>query len=53
MANEQLEHLAKKVSYSFWEAYDAEHTVIRLATSWGTTPEETDKLLTVLAEIAW
>ena len=52
MANEQLEHLAKKVSYSFWEAYDAEHTVIRLATSWGTTPEETDKLLTVLAEIA-
>ena len=52
MPNEQLDRLAKEVSYSFWEAYDAEHTVIRLATSWATTPEETQQLLAVLAETA-
>jgi len=50
--NEQLDRLTKKVSYSFWEPYDENHTVIRLATSWATTPEETQQLLTVLAETA-
>lgn len=35
-----LAPLAEKVTYSFWEKADAEHTVIRLATSWATTEEE-------------
>ena len=52
MPNEQLDRLAKEVSYSFWEPYDENHTVIRLATSWATTPEETQQLLAVLAETA-
>ena len=34
-----------------WEAYDADHTVIRLATSWATTKENTDKLIACLKEL--
>ena len=52
MANDQLDRLAKEVSYSFWEPYDENRTVIRLATSWATTPEETEQLLAVLDETA-
>lgn len=52
MANEQLEHLAKKVSYSFWEPYDDAHTVIRLATSWATTDDEVHELTRIIKELA-
>ncbi|MFC3928146.1 threonine aldolase family protein [Streptococcus caprae] len=38
--NKQLETLAEKVVYSFWEKYDDNHTVIRLATSWSTTDQD-------------
>lgn len=51
MANEQLEHLAKKVSYSFWEPYDDAHTVIRLATSWATTDDEVHELTRIIKEL--
>ena len=46
--NATLEKLAPKVSYSFWEAYDATHTVIRFATSWATTHESVMQLLNLL-----
>ncbi len=39
-----LAPLSEKVTYSYWEKADAEHTVIRLATSWATTEEELDAL---------
>ena len=39
---------AKKVEYGFWEIYDDQHTVIRLATDWATEPEKVDQLLEVL-----
>ena len=46
--NAQLDNLAEKVAYSYWEAYDADHTIIRLATSWSTTQEDIDQLRQVL-----
>ena len=41
MENRRLEAFGESVEYSFWEKYDDSHTVIRLATDWGTTEEET------------
>lgn len=46
--NQQLEQLSKTIAYSFWEKYDDTHTVIRLATSWSTTPEDIAALATLL-----
>ncbi len=37
--------------FSFWENYDDTHTVIRIATSWATTKEHTDALITLLKQI--
>ena len=48
MQNDRLPALGEKVKYSFIEKYDAEHTVIRLATSWATTEEQVDELLNIL-----
>ena len=47
--NRMLEKLGQKVEYSFWEKYDDSHTVIRFAADWGTTQEETDELIALLA----
>ena len=46
--NEKLAELEKKVVYSVWEKYDETHTVIRFATSWATTEEDVDTLLSYL-----
>ena len=46
--NKRLELLKESVEYSFWEKYDDSHTVIRLATDWGTTEEDTRALIGVL-----
>lgn len=46
--NKQLEILGQSVAYSFWEKYDDNHTVIRLATSWSTTQDDIDSLAQVL-----
>lgn len=46
--NSKLVELKKSVAVSFWETYDADHTVIRLATSWSTTQKEMDELKNIL-----
>lgn len=47
--NEELERFEQLgIVYSFWEKYDEQHTVIRLATSWSTRPEELTELKTLL-----
>lgn len=46
--NDLLKMLGEKVEYSFWEKYDDRHTVIRLATDWGTTEAETNALIEAL-----
>lgn len=38
--NEKLKKLSENVEYSFWEKYNADSTVIRLATSWSTKQED-------------
>ena len=43
--NKKLEELRRHVVYSYWEPYDEEHTVIRLATSWATRPEDVEALI--------
>lgn len=45
----RLEELSEKVEYGFWEKRDDDHTVIRLATCWSTTPAEVDALIESLA----
>ena len=46
--NERLKELEKKIGYSFWEKYDENHTIIRLATSWATTKESVCKLIELM-----
>ena len=48
MDNVSLERLAEKLSYGYWEKYDENHTVIRIATSWSTTNEVVDELIKML-----
>lgn len=48
LENEKMEKLKEKVTFSFWENADAEHTVIRFATSWATREEDIRKLLELL-----
>ena len=48
MENGQLGAFGQKVEYSFWEKYDDQHTVIRLATDWATSEQEVDALIAVL-----
>lgn len=48
MENRRLLSFGEKVEYGFWEKYDDSHTVIRLATSWATTAEDTGSLIHIL-----
>ena len=45
MDNARLKELSKEVVYSFWEKYDDTHSVIRIATCWGTKIELVNELL--------
>ena len=46
--NIEMEQLAGKVEFGFWEKYDDSHTIIRFATSWATKMEDVEALCTVL-----
>ena len=50
LENGQLERLAKKVAFSFWEKKDETHTVVRFATGWSTTESDLAALDTALHE---
>lgn len=50
LENESLRRFGERVNYSFWEAYDENHTVIRLATSWASQGKDVEALLKLLAE---
>ncbi len=43
--------LSERVRMGFWEKYDDNHTVVRLATSWATTDSDVDELEAILNEI--
>lgn len=44
LEDRQVEQLQKEVTFSFWEKYDENHTVVRFATSWATTGEDIRQL---------
>ena len=48
LENSFKDELAKQVAFSFWEVVDEEHTAVRFATSWATTKENVEKLLSML-----
>ncbi len=43
-----MEELKKHVGFSFWEKVDDDHTAVRFATSWATTEENLEKLISLL-----
>ena len=51
MPDPVLRMLDDKVEYSFWETYDADHTIIRFAASWAATKEDTDQLINLLNDL--
>ena len=48
LENSKMAALEKQVKFSFWERADDDHTVVRFATSWATTPEEIEALAAIL-----
>lgn len=46
--NAKLEKLQKQVLFEIWEKIDSGHTVVRFATSWGTTKEEIEELIQLI-----
>lgn len=48
LENAKMEELKKQVSFGFWEKYDDTHTVVRFASSWATTDEAVDTLISLL-----
>ncbi len=49
LENGQLKRLSEQVAFDLWDRIDADHTAIRLATSWATPPEHLAMLRQCLA----
>ncbi|WP_312107960.1 threonine aldolase family protein [Brevibacillus reuszeri] len=45
LPNQILSELSKTYSYSLWEKFDAEHSVVRFCTSWATKKENVERLI--------
>ena len=48
LENSVRAELSKHMGFAFWEPYDADHTVVRFATSWSTTEDDLDRLEALL-----
>lgn len=46
--NEQAARLSEEIVMGFWERTDEDHTIMRIATSWATTPEDVTRLIQLL-----
>lgn len=51
LENTAMEQLRQQVSFGFWEKLDADHTVVRFATSWATTEAAVQQLLALLPDV--
>ena len=51
LENGEMERLKEQVAFSFWEPVDEDHTAVRFATSWSTTPEDLKELERILDEV--
>lgn len=50
LGKEQIAILSEKAELGFWEHMDEKHTIMRIATSWATTPEDASALAALLHE---
>ena len=48
MSNSDLKEFGKSVSYGYWEPYDVDSSVIRIATSWSTSEADVEALKKIL-----
>ena len=48
LENGLMERLSSEVGFDIWEPFDKNHTVVRFATSWATTPEQIRQLEALL-----
>ena len=48
LENQLMERLSTEVGFDVWEPFDENHTVVRFATSWATTPDMIRQLETIL-----
>ena len=48
LENEKMEELKKVVTFTFWEKFGEDRTVVRFATSWATKEEDVKELLKLL-----
>lgn len=48
LTDQEVKRLSPLVGFDFWEKYDADHTVVRFATSWATPPENLEQLRKIL-----
>ncbi|SFG38275.1 threonine aldolase family protein [Oribacterium sp. WCC10] len=48
LTDEKAAELREKVELGFWEKPDAEHTVLRIVTSWATKDEDVERLIEIL-----
>ncbi|MCQ2237762.1 MAG: low specificity L-threonine aldolase [Bacteroidaceae bacterium] len=51
LTNNQIEQLKGDFLFSIWQKMDDEHTAVRFCTSWGTKPENVDKLLAAIEKL--
>ncbi len=47
--NHEMARLNDKLTFSFWEKLDDEHTIVRLATSWATSEDDVQELEELMA----
>lgn len=50
LENKEMESLARRVRFCFWEKKDETHSVVRFAVSWAATEEMIDHLMRILDE---
>lgn len=48
LPNEVIDSLRKEVSFDYWGARGATHSIVRFVTSWSTTNQDVDKLVEIL-----
>ena len=48
LENTYMDRLSREVGFDIWQPYDENHTVVRFATSWATTPAQIQRLRELL-----
>ena len=51
LSRRQLEYLEKNYIFQYWQKIDEDYTLVRVCTSWSTTREEVDALVSNIERI--